>query len=202
VGFVILRDEVVVQLGRPDELFAVDPRALLRDPGGARTRPGIDELLAELLARPRARRTPQLVVTLPADEVAVDTARRLTTAVSRWCAQRRAQDEQETRVLWRQGLRSLRSGVVLFVVGLLLSSGFLTPGMPVLLQEVLGNGVFLVLAWVGLWFPLDLLFFARQPLRREIRVLDSMTRLPIEVRPAPEAGDPQSARRAADRLDS
>jgi hypothetical protein len=51
---VILRDEVVVQLGKPDELFAVDPRALLRDPAGARTRPGIDELLAELLARPRS----------------------------------------------------------------------------------------------------------------------------------------------------
>jgi hypothetical protein len=198
---VILRDEVVVQLCRPDELFAVDPRALLRDPAGARTRPGIDELLDELLARPRARRNPQLVVTLPADELAEDTAPRLTTAVSRWCAQRIEQDERETRVLWRQGLRSLRSGILLFVVGLLLSTGFLAPGMPVLLQEALGNGVFLVLAWVGLWYPLDLLFFARQPLRREIRVLDSMTRQPIEVRQAPEAGDPHSARRAADRQD-
>jgi hypothetical protein len=202
VGIVIQRDEVVVHLSQPDDLFAVDPRALLRDPAGARTRPGIDELLDELLARPRARRTPQLVVTLPADEVAEDTAPRLTTAVSRWCTQRIEQDERETRVLWRQGLRSLRIGILLFVVGLLLSTQFLDPGMPVLLQEALGNGVFLVLAWVGLWYPLDLLLFARQPLRREIRVLDSMTRLPIEVRPAPGAGDPHSARRAADRQDS
>jgi hypothetical protein len=71
------------------------------------------------------------VVTLPAHEVAVDTAPRLTTAVSRWCAQRIEQDERETRVLWRQGLRSLRSGTLLFVVGLLLSTGFLAPDMPV-----------------------------------------------------------------------
>ena len=195
------RDEVVVHLARPDELFAADPTALLRDPAGARTRPGIDELLAELLTRPRRHRNPQLVVTLPATEVADDTAPRLTTAVGRWCAQRIEQDEQETRVLWRQGLRSMYSGVLLFVIGLLLSSEFLSPGMPTILQEALGNGFFLVLAWVGLWYPLDLLIFARQPLRREIRVLDSMARLPIEVRPLPGAHAPHSARRAADRQD-
>jgi hypothetical protein len=177
------RDEVVVHLGRPDELFAVDPAALLRDPAGARTRPGIDEFLAELLARPRRRRHPRLVVTLPAGEVADDTALRLTSAVNTWCVQRIEQDERETRVIWRQGLRSLRSGVLLFLIGLLFSSEFLAPELPDFLQEVLGNGIFLVIAWVGLWYPLDLLFFARQPLRREMRVLETMTRLPIEVRP-------------------
>jgi hypothetical protein len=188
-----LRDEVVVHLCRPEELFAVDPTALLHDPAGSRIRPGIDELLDELLARPQGHRSPQLVVTLPSDEVADDTAPRLTTAVSRWCVQRIEQDERETRVLWRQGLRSLRSGVLLFVIGLLLSSQFLAPDMPAVLQEVLGNGIFLVVAWVGLWYPLDLLFFARQPLRREIRVLNSMTRLPIKVRPALDARAAHSA---------
>jgi hypothetical protein len=188
-----LRDEFVVQLCRPDELFVVDPSALLHDTADARIRPGIDELLDELLARPRSRRNPRLVVTLPAHEVDDDTAPRLTAAVSRWCVQRIEQDERETRVLWRQGLRSLRSGVLLFVIGLLFSSEFLAPEIPDILQEVLGNGIFLVIAWVGLWYPLDLLFFARQPLRREIQVLNSMARQPIEVRPAPAARSADAA---------
>jgi hypothetical protein len=191
------RDEVVLHLRRVDELFAVDPKAVLHDPGCARIQSGIDELLDELLARPPARRAARLVVTLPRNEVAEDTGPRLTAAVSRWCAQRIEQDEREARVLWRQGLRSLRSGVLLFVVGLLLSSEFLAPEMPDFLQEALGNGVFLVIAWVGLWYPLDLLFFARQPLRRELRVLDAMTRLPIDVRPRPDGGDPSSAAETA-----
>ena len=85
-------------------------------------------------------------------------------------------------MLWRQGLRSLRPGIVLFLVGLLLSTDFLDPDIPEVLQQVLGNGVFLVIAWVGLWYPLDLLFFARLPLRRERRALKDLTRMRIEVR--------------------
>lgn len=43
--------------------------------------------------------------------------------------------------------------------------------------------MFLVIAWVGLWYPLDLLFFARLPLRREHRALDALLTMPVEVRP-------------------
>jgi hypothetical protein len=46
----------------------------------------------------------------------------------------------------------------------------------------LGNGVFLVIARVGLWYPLDLLFFARLPLRRETRALKVMSHISIGVR--------------------
>ena len=74
---------------------------------------------------------------------------------------------------WRQGLRSLRSGSILFVVGLLLSTGFLQPDV----------GVFLVIGWVGLWYPLDLLFFARQPLKREARIVEEISRMPLIVQP-------------------
>ncbi len=175
--------EVVVHLRRPEELFVVDPAALLSDPTVAHTEPGVEELLAEMLARRRVGRAPQLVVTLPTEQVQADTADRVTTAVHRWCALRRKRMERETRIIWRQGLRSLRSGVVLFLVGLLLSSGFIEPDVPEFWQEVLGNGLFLVIAWVGLWYPLDLLFFARQPLRREMKVLDRMLRAPVQVRP-------------------
>jgi hypothetical protein len=78
-------------------------------------------------------------------------------------------------------LRSLPSGFVLFLVGLLLSTDFLEPDVPEFFQQVLGNGVFSVVAWVGLWYPFDLLFFARLPLRRERRALEDLAGMRVDV---------------------
>lgn len=83
---------------------------------------------------------------------------------------------------------------MLFVVGLALSTDFLEPDVPGFLQDLLGNGVFLVIAWIGLWYPLDLLFFARSPLRREMRTLHRMGQMPVVVRRRAAApGDDGSA---------
>jgi hypothetical protein len=177
------RDEIIVHLRRPEELLTTDPVGLLDDDGDqARTVTGVDELLGELLGRRRVKRTKRVVLTLPSSVLTEDTARRLQAAITRWSERRVAQVEREARVLWRQGLRSLRPGILLFLVGLLLSSDFLEPDVPEFFQNVLGNGVFLVIAWVGLWYPLDLLFFARLPLRRERLALSVLARTPIEVR--------------------
>lgn len=176
-------DEIVVHLHRPEELVSTDPGRLLDD-DEARTVTGVDELLNELLGRRRMARTKRAVLTVPSAVLVDDTAQRLTAAVARWAARRTEQVDREARVLWRQGLRSLRSGGLLFLVGLVLSTDFLEPDVPDLLQQVLGNGVFLVIAWVGLWYPLDLLFFARLPLKRERKALKVLTRIPIEVRSA------------------
>jgi hypothetical protein len=179
------RGEIIVHLRRPEELLTTDPVGLLDDDGDqARTVTGVDELLGELLGRRRVKRTKRVVLTLPSTVLTEDTARRLKAAISRWSDRRVVQVEREASVLWRQGLRSLRPGIVLFLVGLLLSSDFLEPDVPEFFQNVLGNGVFLVIAWVGLWYPLDLLFFARLPLRRERQALNVLARTPIEVRAA------------------
>jgi hypothetical protein len=114
---------VVVHLRRPGDLVAVDPAPLLED-DDARTVPGADEVLDELLTRRRVGRGDRLVLTLPAagigpDRAATETV--LVTALRRWCRRR-------------------------------------------------------------LWYPLDLLFFARLPLRRRERVLDALLTMPVEVR--------------------
>jgi hypothetical protein len=56
---------------------------------------------------------------------------------------------------------------------------FLEPDVPQFWQNLLGNGVFPVVGWVGLWYPLDLLFFARQPLKREARILTAISKMPL-----------------------
>ena len=178
------RGEVVVHLNSPEELVTANAPGLLDDDGDqARIVTGVDELLAELLGRRRVARGQKLVLTLPSEVLTEDAARRLTVGIARWSARRMEAVQREGRVLWRQGLRSLRVGTVLFLIGLVLSTDFLEPDVPDLLQQVLGNGVFLVIAWVGLWYPLDLLFFARLPLNRERRALRVLARMPIEVRP-------------------
>jgi hypothetical protein len=175
-------EDVIVALDRPAELFSVEPEAMLeRD---ARIEPGADEIVNELLGRSRVQRRARIVVTLPAEQVTADIAETLHTALHRYCEARLARVRREIEVAWRQGLRSLASGSILFVVGLLLSTGFLEPDVPQFWQDLLGNGVFLVIGWVGLWYPLDLLFFARQPLKREALIVEAISLMPLVVQAA------------------
>ena len=175
-------EDIIVALDRPAELLSVKPEAMLdRD---ARIEPGVDEIVKELLGRSKVQRRARVVVTLPAEQITDGIAETLQTALRRYCEARLARVQRESEVVWRQGLRSLGSGSILFVVGLLLSAGFLEPDVPQFWQDLLGNGVFLVIGWVGLWYPLDLLFFARQPLKREARIVEAISQMPLAVRPA------------------
>ena len=175
-------EDLVVALYRPAELLSVEPQAMLeRD---ARIESGADEIVNELLGRSKVQRRARIVLTLPAEQVTQDTAETLRVALRRYCEARLARVQREIEVAWRQGLRSLGSGSILFIVGLLLSTGFLEPDIPRFWQDLLGNGVFLVIGWVGLWYPLDLLFFARQPLKREALIVKAISRMPLLVQPA------------------
>ena len=175
-------EDLVVALYRPAELLSVEPQAMLeRD---ARIEPGADEIVNELLGRSKVQRRARIVLTLPAEQVTQDTAETLRVALRRYCEARLARVQREIEVAWRQGLRSLGSGSILFIVGLLLSTGFLEPDVPTFWQDLLGSGVFLVIGWVGLWYPLDLLFFARQPLKREALIVEAISRMPLLVQPA------------------
>jgi hypothetical protein len=182
-------EDVVVALHRPAELLSVAPEAMLeRD---ARLEPGADEIVNELLGRSRVQRRARIVLSLPAEQITHDTAETLHVALRRYCEARLARVQRDIDVAWRQGLRSLGTGSILFLVGLLLSTGFLEPDVPTFWQDLLGNGVFLVIGWVGLWYPLDLLFFARQPLKREALIVEAISRMPLVVQPA----DSPSARK-------
>ena len=175
-------EDVIVTLYRPAELLKVDPEAMLeRD---ARIEPGAEEIVHELLGRSRVQRQARIVVMLPQEQITDGIAETLHVALRRYCEARLAKVQRETELAWRQGLRSLASGSILFLVGLLLSAGFLEPDVPEFWQNLLGNGVFLVIGWVGLWYPLDLLFFARQPLKREARIVKAIGRMPLLVQTA------------------
>jgi hypothetical protein len=171
--------DVVIELDSPEELFYADPSGLLT--GSNRIDSGMDELVERILALKNPSSDQRIVLGV-AHECSEETAATLVVAVHRNCELRRRRAVRELDLIWRQGKRSLLNGSLLFVVGIALSYLFTRPWVPELPGELLGNGVFLVVAWVGLWYPLDLLFIAREQAKREISVLSQMVAMPVVVR--------------------
>lgn len=175
---------VWVRLERPAAMFAPSEDLLSPD---ARLQSGIDDLLLQLRAR-RLSRIRSVTVLLPASEIQGSTGPRLSAAVRRYCELRLRENELSRRVVRRDGWAAFGLGLLLFAIGLWLSSVFLAKGIPEPLRELLGNGVFLVIAWVGLWYPLDSLVFTGQPLKREQRALITLARARLDVVPDPAPG--------------
>lgn len=155
----------------------------------ARLQSGIDDLLLQLRAR-RLGRIRNVTVLLPASEIEGSTGPRLTAAVRRYCELRLRENELSRRVVRRDGIAAFGLGVLLFVLGLWLSSIFMAKDLPEAVRDLLGNGVFLVVAWVGLWYPLDMVVFTGQPLKREQRALMTLSRARLDVLPDPAPGGP------------
>lgn len=171
--------DVVIELDTPEELFYADPSGLLT--GSNRIDSGMDELVERILALKNPSSDQRIVLDV-AHECSEELAATLVVAVHRNCELRRRRAVRELDLIWRQGKRSLLNGSLLFAVGIALSYLFTRPWVPELPGELLGNGVFLVVAWVGLWYPLDLLFIAREQAKREISVLSQMVAMPVVVR--------------------
>jgi hypothetical protein len=172
--------ELVVRLATPDELVGVDPRGVLF--GAGRLHSGLEELADRLLAQRKAPRGQRIVFELATGAGSAGLAGWFERAVRRYGQLRIEESRRQQAISKRQGMASLLSGSMLFFVGVVLSYWFTRPDSPEFWQELLGNGVFLVVAWVGLWYPLDMLFISRQPLKREVRVLSTLARMPVEVR--------------------
>ncbi|SBS76273.1 conserved hypothetical protein [uncultured Mycobacterium sp.] len=171
--------DVVIELDNVDELFSVDPRDLLS--GAHRIDSGMDELVERFLAQKTITPEQRIVLNIAA-ECSDEMAATVVLAVRRYCQLRMRRAIREHNLIWRQGKRSLFSGSLLFFIGIALSYAFTRPIMGEVVEGLLGNGVFLVVAWVGLWYPLDLLFIAREQAKREIRVLGNMLDVPVVVR--------------------
>lgn len=171
--------DVVIELDDPAELFAVDPRSLLD--GSTRIDSGMDELVERLLAQKRTASDQHIVLDI-AGECSDELATTLVESVRRYqeLAKRRANRQHD--LIWRQGMRSLISGSLLFASGIALSYIFTRHVVGEFATDLFGNGVFLVVAWVGLWYPLDVLFIAREQARREVRVFSTMLTMPVVVR--------------------
>jgi hypothetical protein len=174
--------ELTVELEEPDELFAD------RQPDVAAGMPGlpsgIDRIHQELDAGslPGSLAT---VIVLPAAKARPDLGCDMGRAIERYCDMGISREENEIRLMRREGIKTLLIGLALFAVFVSIAETVVHTGLPVPVKDFLGSdGLFLVVGWVGLWYPIETLLYSPRPHRQEIAVLRVMRQMRVEVRAA------------------
>jgi hypothetical protein len=171
------RSQVIeLRLNRAEEMFALAQTDLFSEYRNYLT--GVEYCIS-LLRSQRIRRAVRLQLSLPPGESDDALGARLSVALRRYCDQRIRYNERERRAVRLGGLRSLWVGVPIVVIGYLL----------VIFEDRLvghsGNIVLdttgWVLVWVGIWFPLDTIFFSPLGYGRENRALKHLRDAEISV---------------------
>jgi hypothetical protein len=171
---------IEIRLNSASEMFELAPTDRFGEFRNYLT--GVEMCLSDLRSG-SSRRPVRLVVSLPESEVDGDTGRHIARTLRGFCDQRLAYNRSEGRALRFDGLSALRIGVPIAVVGLTMTAwvaarGDPSSGMVGPIVDHLGW----VLAWLGLWFPLDVFFFYPLQYQRESRSLERLRAAEVEVR--------------------
>ena len=174
--------ELTLELGEADEFFAGSESnvAAGRPPLPA----GIDQIREELDAHslPGALAT---VIVLPRTQVKPGLSAEIGRAVERYCEMGICKAENEIKMLRREGVKTLLIGLSLFVVFGSIAEAVVHSSLPGPVRSFLGeDGLFVVIGWVGLWYPIETLLYSQRPYRQEIALLKLIRQMQIEVRPA------------------
>lgn len=168
--------ELVLALDTAEELFAApEPNPLA---GRFETESGMDRLVDVLT--PSAARAP-LTLELQITHADSTTTAQIPSALAGYVDHRVAELRQEKRRIERRGLTELVFGLLFLGVCLALSGAAASvPGGPAWLGLVIAEGLVIV-GWIALWHPVDMLLFERWPLRREIILLQAIARAEVRV---------------------
>ncbi len=143
---------------------------------------GVDELLNELGAR-RLDTVTGAVLVLPVGEVGPGLDEQLRHALRAYCQLRLRETDNELRAVRQDARRAVGVGASLFVGGIVVSTVVTQSSAPDLVQ-ILGDGLAVVVAWIGAWYPLDTLIFYTRPYRRTKKVLQALSRIEVTVETA------------------
>jgi hypothetical protein len=179
------RSQVIeLRLNRAEEMFVLAQTDLFSEYRNFLT--GLEYCISVLRSR-RIRGPVRLQLILPPAECDDGLVDRLRVTLRRYCDQRISYSQRERRAVRLGGLRTLWIGIPIMVIGYLL----------VIFEDRLvghsGNIVLdttgWVLVWVGIWFPLDTIFFSPLEYTREARALKYLSTAEISVTPwQPGAG--------------
>lgn len=142
---------------------------------------GVDFCLSELRSR-ASRRPVRLRIQLPADEINDETAARLSRTLRRYCAHRVRYNRRETQAQRFGGISALRIGLPVSALGLVLTvvATTIKAGSA---GNIVTDHLGWVLAWIGLWFPIDQFLFYPLAYSRESRVLRLLADAEVVVMP-------------------
>ena len=169
-------DVVHLRLGSAEDLFQSGAADVLSP--HYRFEPGFDTCISELRSR-RSKLPVRLELELPAAQIAPETPARLSATLSRFCEDRIAHNDRQRRIARRDAYAALKIGIPLAFIGLAIAVATAVANE----QDDLPNLAGWVLAWVGLWYPLDALLFSGLAPKRENAVLDRLGQAEVVLTP-------------------
>jgi hypothetical protein len=146
--------------------------------------PGIERCIAELESRPTGRMV-HLELTLPQSEISDGLEERLAVTMRRYCDERSYVNDCDRRATQRSGVRALRIGLPVTLLGLAITAIAFHIGDSDDPQTAVVDILGWVLAWLGLWYPFDKLIFYASDFVRENRALEVLRDARITVVPRP-----------------
>jgi hypothetical protein len=143
-------------------------------------RPGLERMV-RAVQRAKRRATVSVTIGLPADAVTPGLEERARAALSRECRRRIAILDDDLDGVRRLGIRTLLWGLfaVLFINGSVGAIGNAEPGS---IEDALSTGLQTV-AWVVLWFPINLLIYGLWYYRRDRHAYRKLGDLALTVVP-------------------
>ena len=171
---------ITLRLMRPNDMFEMPQTDVFSEYRNFLT--GVDFCLSALRGS-LSRRPVQLEIQLPAEEISDGLDQRLARTLRRYCRHRLRYNRWESRSLRLGGLSALRIGIPVTALGLVLT--VLATGMRPAggAANVVTDHVGWVLAWIGLWFPIDEFLFYPLGYGRESRALRLLSEATVIVSP-------------------
>jgi hypothetical protein len=172
---------IQLRLEQIDDLFQMPQSDLFSEYRNYLT--GIDYCISEL--RSHVHHGPvRIEIDLLNGEVTDDTNHKVAGAMRRYCDHRLSYNGRERRAVRLDGISSFRIGVPVALVGLFIMVEAARIEDQASAIAIATSHIGFVLAWVGLWFPLDTMLFYPLAYSREDRVLECLRDAEIVVRAA------------------
>jgi hypothetical protein len=124
----------------------------------------------------------ELVVHLPADQLALPESANLEAAIRNYFAHRAQETRRRMRFQLREGRSALAIGLAFLVLCMTLRQlALVLPGDT--LGRILQEGL-LILGWVAMWRPLQIFLYDWWPIRHQARIYDKLALMPVATLPS------------------
>jgi hypothetical protein len=158
---------------------------------------GIEQAVNQLAPLRLMGASPRITVYLPPDDVTPSIETETRAALGRHLGRRIAWARNEVRATRRDGWRAFAYALVLSALVFALLAGAFLLGLPGWVQAI-AYAVFIVVAWVAMWWAAETLLFDWLASRRQITILQAIQCAELRVQPEPpdraEAARPISGR--------
>lgn len=127
-----------------------------------------------------SRRRLRLVVHVPASEADGEAARTLTESINNYFSYRERQLRKDLIRLLRYGAVSLLIGLLFLMACIALRRALILH--PIMVDQSIADEGLLILGWVAMWRPMEVLLYDWWPLARRRTVLRRLAVIPVDLR--------------------